>query len=53
MSLDARKVPFTGLLELRQLEELDRLSKQDDKPKSEILRAAVELYLDERREQTA
>ena len=39
----SRKVPFTGLLELRQLE-LDRLSKQNDEPKSEILRRAVDQF---------
>jgi hypothetical protein len=43
----ARKVPFTGLLELRQLEELDRLSKLNDEAKSEILRRAVDRYLAE------
>ena len=41
-----RKVPFTGLLELRQLEAIDRLSKQNDEPKSEILRRAVAEYLE-------
>ena len=48
MSVTAdRKVPFTGLLELRQLEALDLLAKQSEKPKSEILREAVARYLNE------
>ena len=47
-----RKIPFTGMLEIRQLEAIDRLSKQNDEPKSEILRRAVDQYL-ERREESA
>jgi len=45
MLTNDRKVPFTGLLELRQLEQLDRLAKEADKPKSELLREAVANYL--------
>jgi hypothetical protein len=44
---DARKIPFSALLEWRQLEAIDQLAKQNDEPRSEILRRAVDRYLAE------
>jgi hypothetical protein len=45
MSVEQRKVPFTGFLEVRQLAEIDRLAKESARPKSEILREALDEYL--------
>jgi hypothetical protein len=48
MSVEQRKVPFTGFLEVRQLAEIDRLSKAMRKTKAEILREAMDEYLSAR-----
>jgi len=48
-----RKVPFTGLYELRQLQQIDDLARKENQPKSELLRQAWDFYFNERREQSA
>ena len=40
-----RKIPFNCYLTLRQLEQLDDLSEQEDRPKAELVREAVGQYL--------
>lgn len=44
-----RKIPVTRLLEVRQVDALALLAKEDDKPESELLREAVDSYLSARR----
>jgi hypothetical protein len=47
-----RKVPFTGLYELRQ-QQIDDLARKETQPKSELLRQAWDFYFNDRQEQSA
>ena len=44
-SLSERKIPFNCYLTLSQLQELDKVSEEEGKPKAELVREAIAEYL--------
>ena len=44
-SISERKIPFNCYLTLSQLQELDKVSEEEGKPKAELVREALAEYL--------